>query len=138
MKNMQHEQTKKKLKIIGFILLGSGSILTVIGFISFFSAFNGGGFPSLFWCAMIGLPLLGFGGMITSLAFRREIARYIKNESTPIINEASQDLAPAIKNVVSAVKQGLEEEKDKNFCTACGAKLDPLDRFCGQCGTKLG
>ena len=75
--------------------------------------------------------------MILSFAFKQEISRYLKNESVPVINEASEELSPAIKNVASAVKQGLSEDSDKKYCTACGAKIETNDRFCGQCGNKL-
>ena len=40
--NHKHESTKKKLKIIGFIIVGAGLALSVTGLVSFFSAFRTG------------------------------------------------------------------------------------------------
>lgn len=91
----KHEQTKRKLKIIGISILSIGLIFTIIGFISFFSSFGSGDMPSLFWCSFIGLPMFAVGLSITSLAFKREISRYVKNESVPIINEAGREVSPA-------------------------------------------
>ena len=160
--NDQHEKTKKKLKIVGISLIVIGTVFSLIGFIDFFSAFSGYRMPNKFWCLFIGFPTFGIGLIITNTAYKREISRYMKNESTPVINEASDDLAPAFRNVASAVKEGLSNtkisgircscgelnEKGDKFCSACGKALlstcphcgkevDVDDRFCGQCGEKL-
>lgn len=160
--NQNHQKTKKTLKVISIVLLGCGIILAAIGFISFFSAFNNGGFPKYFWCTFVGLPMLGIGGSIASVANRREIATYMKNEDVPVVNEASKELSPAIKNVASAIKEGLSgtntdgircscgelNEKGDKYCSACGKTLlsvcpycgkeiDADDKYCGQCGNSL-
>lgn len=159
--NYKHESTKKKLKIIGFIIVGAGLALSVTGLVSFFSAFRTGSTPDLFFCAIIGFPLLGIGASILSFAFKREIMRYAKNESVPVINEASEEITPAVKNVAAAVNEGLKSEKtitcpkcgtanpaDGKFCKECGTALDvtcpncgekisPDDKFCNNCGEKL-
>ena len=59
--NLEHLKKKKTLKIVGFVLLGIGVVLSAIGLISFFSAFNSQGArsPDLFWCCFIGFPLIG-------------------------------------------------------------------------------
>ena len=155
-----HQNTKKKLKIIGTILLIVGIVFAATGFISFFSAFNHGGMPELFWMAFIGLPMCGVGGMILSFAYKREISKYVKDESVPVINEAAEDLSPAVKAVVRAVKDGTGERHgitcrcgevnppDGKFCTKCGAPLlsacphcggtvDADDKYCGNCGKKI-
>ncbi len=158
--NNNHESTKKKLKITGFILLGGGIVLSLVGLINFFASFGTGEFPKLFFCAFIGFPLLGVGAGLLSFAFKREIMRYAKNESVPVINEASEEVSPAMKNVASAVKEGLGEKTVKcphcgtenptdgkfckecgkaitTTCPECGAKVSPDDKFCGNCGAKL-
>ena len=99
--NHKHESTKKKLKIIGFIIVGAGLALSVTGLVSFFSAFRTGSTPDLFFCAIIGFPLLGIGASILSFAFKREIMRYAKNESVPVINEASGDSSESPAEVIS-------------------------------------
>ena len=87
--------------------------------------------------------------------------RYAKNESVPVINEASEEITPAVKNVAAAVNEGLKSEKtitcpkcgtanpaDGKFCKECGTALDvtcpncgekisPDDKFCNNCGEKL-
>ena len=159
--NNKHEQTKKKLKIIGVALLIIGGIFTLVGFINFFASFGGDSMPNLFWCTFIGLPMLGIGSMLTTMGYKQEISRYIKNESIPVLNEAGEELSPAIRAVTNAVKEGLCEEtqqircncgnyndKTDKFCSNCGkaltytcpqgnVKLEPDDKFCKQCGTKL-
>lgn len=159
--NKKHESTKKKLKIIGFVLLGAGIALSVTGLASFFSAFGSGKTPDLFFCAIIGFPMLGAGAAVLTFAYRREIMRYAKNESVPVINEASEEISPAVKNVATAVNEGLKSEKtitcpkcgtanpaDGKFCKECGTalrtvcpncgeKISPDDKFCNNCGEKL-
>lgn len=135
--NEQHEKIKKRLKIIGGILLGVGICLTAIGLFSFFSAFGGNGTPDMFWCAFLGLPTLGIAGSLLNIAYRREFSRYMKNETTPVINEASEDLAPAIKNVVAAIKDGSQSESNGIACGNCGKINDIDSRFCANCGKTL-
>ena len=131
----KHEKNKRRLRIIGFILLAVGAVFTVIGFASFFGAMSGGGIPELFWCCFIGLPTLGFGGMLLSIGFHREIARYMAKEHAPVINEAAKDISPAVKTVASAVKEGLSNES-KRICS-CGAGNDSDSVFCKSCGKRL-
>lgn len=159
MDNNNHEETKKKLKIIGFIVLGAGIILSAIGLISFFSAFGSDDFPKLFFLVFPGFPMIGIGASMLSFAYKREIMRYSKNESVPVINEAIEEVGPTVKKVVSEEKTSDEKTKkcpdcgaensDKNkFCSECGAALNKVcpscgntveadDKFCPNCGTKL-
>ncbi len=157
--NDNHEQLKRKLKIIGFIVLGAGVILSAIGLISFFSAFGSGEFPKLFFLVFPGFPMIGIGGSMLSFAYKREIMRYSKNEGVPVLNEAIEEVAPTVKKVVSDGKTTDEKTKkcpecgaensDKNkfcsecgealnkTCSACGNKVEASDKFCPDCGTKL-
>ncbi len=129
----KHNQTKRKLTIIGISVLTVGFIFTVIGFISFFSSFKSGKLPSLFWCCFIGLPMFAVGLGITSFAFKREIGRYLKNESVPVINEAGKEISPAVQDISSAIKEGISD--DNEFCCpSCGKFNKKGSRFCKNCG----
>lgn len=156
MQNNQHEKIKKKLRIVGFTLLAIGFIFAMIGFIDFFATND---FPTKFWCLFVGIPLLGIGGMLTLLSFQREMHSYAKNESVPVINEASEELSPAIRNTAQAIKDGLLQneivcscgktnEIGDKFCSGCGKQLSTVcphcgktveasDIFCGECGKQL-
>ncbi len=137
----KHEQLKKKLKIIGIIMVATGLALTIAGFVDFFKTMANPdkGMPKLFFMAFIGLPMLGIGAGLLTFAFRREIATYSKNESVPVINEASSEIAPAIQNVVKAAKTesgvrcecGALNDADAKFCKTCGK---PLAKTCDNCG----
>ncbi|MGN0824676.1 MAG: zinc-ribbon domain-containing protein [Candidatus Coproplasma sp.] len=139
----RHEKTKKTLKIIGFILLGCGVILDVIFFVDFISSFNTFNHPTLFFCGIIGLPMTGIGLMLLSIGFRREISSYMKNEGVPVINDAAQDLKPAVKAVTEAVKETVRDEKSDissekpTVCPACGKENQPKNNFCDGCGAQL-
>ena len=171
MDEQQHNRTKKKLRIVGGILLGVGVVCALVGFIdfalTFVNASNGGArFPSLFFLAMIGIPMIGLGAGLLVFSYKKEIGRYIKNESVPVINEAAEELKPAVKSVVSAVREGIKGDADedkKEFvcphcgkvnlddgafcsfcgkpmqktCPICGAKQSGENVYCGKCGTRL-
>lgn len=147
-------KAKKILKIVGILLLLGGVTLTGIGLVDFFSSMADGERPSLFWCAFLGLPMLGIGLGFTAFAFRREISNYVMSETAPVLNNASEQLAPALRNVSKAVNNGVicscGEINDENakFCAACGKNLQSVctncgnnvksdDAFCDQCGKKL-
>lgn len=143
----KHEQTKRKLKIIGTVLTVCGAILTVTCFVDFFMTMSGHGMPKLFFCGFIGLPLLGVGLMLLTWGNRREIGRYVKNEVVPVVNDAADELKPAITSVVNAVKEGVKEvggsiskeqrEEQGRVCPSCGALNQAENKFCDKCGTRL-
>jgi hypothetical protein len=97
--------------------------------------------------------------MLLLSGYHKEIRRYVKNETVPIINETSEEVAPAVSNVARAVSAGLNSntlrcscgeinEEGNKFCTKCGKPLYVVcpncgeesrndNSFCGKCGTKL-
>lgn len=156
--NSAHESVKKKLKIAGACLLAAGLVCTVIGMTDFFAAFNSEGerMPKLFFMCFIGLPLIGLGVGMLIFGFKREILRYAKNESVPVINEVGEEISPAVKSVVSAAKGagkivcscGAVNAEGSKFCNECGkalytvcpncgAKTTPESKYCNECGTKF-
>ncbi len=162
----KHLKLKKKLKTIGMTLLVIGAVCAILGFGEFFITIgNGGGMPKLFFLCFIGLPMIGIGVGLLMFSSHGDIMRYTKNEAVPVINEAGEELTPAIKSVAGAVREGLygepaktkrpvcpvcgvENQAENKFCDkcgallkkvcpACGAEQDGDDKFCGQCGAKL-
>ena len=130
----RHNSIKKKLKIVGFICLIAGAVFTAIGLIALFASMGGSDLPTKVWCAFVGLPLLGIGFAITSFAFRREISRYVKNESVPVINEAGKELTPAVRDIASAVKEGLSDSTKDEIRCSCGTLNNKGSKFCKECG----
>ena len=126
----KHKLIKFILRIIGCSLLIIGLILTIIGFANFGNFEN-----NLFTLTFIGLPCITFGIGITIFSFSQAIARFIKNEHAPIINELAEEISPAITTYASAVKDGLSEHNTKP-CT-CGNKNPADAKFCNKCGAKL-
>ena len=142
----KHLKIKKKLKIIGIILIVVGLGCVIAGFIDIARAANSYSAPKLFFLLIIGFPLL-FGGIACTLwGFAKEMARYAKNESVPIFNEAGQEMSTGLQGITHAVKQGLKDEekiicecgqqndKGSNFCSGCGR---PLSKKCPNCGNVL-
>ncbi len=138
-----HESTKRKLKIIGGILVAVGGICALIGFIDFFLAMTSFDSPKLFFLLFIGLPCLGIGIGLLSFAFKREITRYVKNETMPVVNEAGEEIKPAVKAVTEAVAEGLKgkdgasPDTKQKICAACGSANEEKNRYCDKCGAPL-
>ena len=134
-KQKKHNKTKLILKIVGIVVAVAGLALAATGIGSMFAS---DGFPELFWMAILGLPMLGIGLMITLAAFRREIASYSAREAAPVVNEMSEAVSPAIQTVAKAAKDGLTQtEKASAVCPACGAQNDADAKFCDNCGKAL-
>ncbi len=156
----KHKQIKLAFKIVGFVCLGIGLILVLIGFV-LLEKYSGRYDPMpLLWFDLIGIPLIGIGVGALRYGFKRGVLEYIEKESAPVINEAAKDMTPAIKTVVTAVREGMAEEdgmtcscgtenrKESKFCKTCGKPLMqtcpkcgasiPIDSaFCEQCGEKV-
>lgn len=131
-KNLKHEKTKKILKIVGPVVALCGLGLAIMGFVDMIISTQNEEMPSLFWGLMAGLPMLGIGGMICLMGYRRELSRYVKNESVPVINEAGEEITPAVSAIAGAVK-GTEE----NICPHCGKGNADDAKFCRHCGGEL-
>lgn len=128
----KHEKTKKILKIIGPIIALCGLGLAIMGFADMIISTRKGEMPSLFWGLIAGLPLIAIGAMISLTGFRREIIRYTKNESVPVVNEAGEEIAPAVSAIASAAKGA-----ERNICPDCGKPNEEGAKFCRHCGKPL-
>jgi hypothetical protein len=110
-----HNKTRWFLRIAGLLVAAAGFVFTLIGMVSFFSAFGSGAPPRLFWCAFIGLPMLAIGGMMCIFGFMGAVARYTAAEQVPVATDAITDLAEgtqgAVKTVARAVAEGVQEAR---------------------------
>lgn len=152
-REQKHLKVKKTIRVFGITLTVIGGGLTIAGLISFFSAFNSMGMPELFWLAFIGLPLLGVGMGMISFSYQREVARYMKNEHAPVVNETAEDVSPAIHTATKTIKDawsdinstssnGAKTHETNNSrknvkCAKCGAINDENSKFCSECGASL-
>ena len=154
----KHERNKKKFKLLGSITLTIGICFTIIGFISFFSSFNSFEPPKYFWCCFIGFPLIGFGASLLALGYRKEVMRYMKNESLPIYKETYQEIKPELKETINIIKGNgyvichfcqTENDANSKYCKKCGgviseircphcnSLIDSDSTFCNNCGKRL-
>ena len=121
--SLQEQSTVRGfLRIGGIVLLAIGLILAAGGFISFFGAFGGGGMPTNFWMAFIGLPLIGIGTGMLRAGYLGPASRYLAGEVTPTIRDR-----------LGALGIGGE----RNVCASCGSENDAAARFCDSCGKPL-
>jgi len=108
-----HKGTRSFLRVAGPLVAAVGLIFLIVGTVSFFSAFGGGGSPRLFWCCFVGMPLLFVGGVMCMFGFMGAVARYTAAEQVPVATDAINDLAEgtqgAVKTVARAVAEGVKE-----------------------------
>jgi hypothetical protein len=141
----RHAALRGVLRLVGPLVALVGLVLTAIGIGSFVSAFGSSAFPRYFWCAIIGLPLLGLGGMITQFAFLGAIFRYQARELTPVARDTFDDLAQGtqqgVRTIARAVSQGIAEGSagsgSQVTCRSCRAANARDARFCMKCGAAL-
>jgi hypothetical protein len=154
----RHSTHRGGLRALGVLLTGLGGILTVIGMVSFFSAFGGRGAPQLFWCAFLGLPLMGVGTVLLKLGYLGSVARYVASETAPVAADTLDYVARAstdgLREVAGAIGAGLRgaptgaaqatqatqpcgncrapQRLDANFCDRCGTAMTPVGA-CARC-----
>ena len=106
---------RSALRIIGFIILPVGAIFAAIGLIDFFSAFGSFHPPTKFWCAFVGLPLIGLGITCLKAGYLRTIGGYVAGETAPVATETfkyvSEELRPSIRDMARDFR-GADEEHD--------------------------
>ena len=134
--NAQHQKTKMTLRVLGVVLLAFGAVLAITGFADFFFSGMAGEMPTLFWMLFLGFPMLAIGLMLLLTSFRQEISRYVKNETVPIVNEAGEEISPAVRAVAAAAREGVTPTEHLT-CGACGAENPAGNSYCGKCGAPL-
>ncbi|NLY54876.1 MAG: zinc ribbon domain-containing protein [Firmicutes bacterium] len=148
--NKQQQAVRNTLRSLGPIILGVGVLFTVIGFVSFLKAFSGGGPPTRFWCAFVGLPLIALGSSLARFGYMGDVSRYVAGEVAPVakdtINYLADGSAEAIKKVSQAVSEGIAESRVAATpagsttlvrCHKCNHTNRVDAKYCNECGTAL-
>ena len=157
----RHSGVRSFLRVVGPLTAMAGLVFAIVGFASFFSAFGSFGPPRYFWCAFVGLPLMGVGIWMTVFGFMGAIVNYlakgtkdgIKTVATAIsagLAEGTGARGAQEKTILRCHKCNAENDADAKFCTHCGAALsktrpcpdctelnDPDAKFCDNCGREL-
>jgi hypothetical protein len=146
----QHSDIRDLLRVVGPLVVGVGLIFTIIGMVSFFSAFGGGGVPSQFWCAFVGLPLLGIGAGICKFAYIGAVTRYIADEVAPVgkdvVNYMADGTKDSVRDMATAVSEGIIAGSQNHHhvaraegvvCPKCDRLNDAEAAFCKYCGETL-
>lgn len=113
LKSPHHDSTRTTLRTAGPIIAVVGLVFTIIGLASFFSSFGQFESPRYFWCAFVGLPLLGIGLTMMKFGYLGSIARYMAGETAPVakdaVNYMGEGVHPGVKAVAKAVTEGIRE-----------------------------
>jgi double zinc ribbon protein len=126
-----HAAKRNVLRGIGVVLVVIGGLLTAAGLADFFSSFNSAGaFPTRFWMAFIGLPILGWGLRICKFAFLGDISRYTAGEVAPVARDTIDYLGFGGEGITCPRCHRANGAR-AHFCEDCGA---PLDVRCPRCG----
>ena len=123
-----------------------GLVFVVIGIGSFFASFGSFGPPRYFWCAFVGIPLLGVGVAICKFAFMGQVARYVANEVAPVgkdtFNYMAHGTRDGVRDLATAVGDGLRSSGFADpsrivRCHKCNSDNDAVANFCSGCGSAL-
>lgn len=128
----RHEKTRSVLKFVGAIVAAVGMILTVISFVDFFISFGGTEMPRLFFLSFIGLPMFAVGMVLFLFGFHRDIAKFVKNDSMPVAQQAAKEFTPTIVDIADAVRNS-----DNIVCPYCSAINDANATYCKKCGKTI-
>jgi hypothetical protein len=137
-----HEGKRVFLRAAGMLLAAAGAVLTGIGFVSFFQAFGGSEPPTRFWCAFLGLPLLGIGLSMMKLGYLGTISRYVAEETAPVavdtLNYVARETKDALRESVAHIASGLSPAAAASRnCPHCNRPTPGNANFCGDCGGAL-
>ena len=107
----KYEESKEKINKIGTILLVIGGAMLIFGFVMAFVFHKFG----MFFFAVIGLALVGFGGQAKLLGHGREIAAFVAQSQIPIAKEGVETMTPsartAAKEIAKGIKEGLKDDE---------------------------
>lgn len=134
--NEKHEKNKKKLKIIGFVLLILGLLFAILGFVFFFVAIDSGVFNyGAFIFGVLGMPMIGFGAMLLiGFVYRKNIYNYNIHETSDVTNRHVEMLKPSLDTIADSFSGNKSSEI---ICPSCGEKNESDAKFCKKCGVAL-
>jgi len=141
-KTTLRNNTKAKfiLRIIGFIALALGLILTIVAFVDFFTSMTVGFQPSLFWMFFISFPLLFVGGVCLSFGYMKAVNAYVVGEQAPVMKDAANYILDGTRDEVSETAQAIAKNIHQEggiICPRCHTKNEPGATFCDNCGAPL-
>lgn len=141
--NPGHASKRSVLRILGPIVLLTGIVLMAVGFINFMMSMGtGSGPPRLFWCFMLGMPVLFVGIVMTKIGFLGAVARYMAAESAPVAKDTFNYMADGtkdgVRDITTAIREGITGEHGSVHCNDCGHENDSEAQFCDQCGETVG
>ena len=141
-----HNSARAVFRFLGPGIALVGLVFTIVGLGSFFSSLGTFEPPRYFWCAIVGLPLIGLGMAISKFAFLGAITRYMGNEIAPVGKDMANYMAAgtkgAVRDVASAVAEGLRAGASAGSdpaarCSACDANNEASAKYCKACGAPL-
>ena len=115
---------RSTLRLLGWVALGIGVVLTGIAMVEFFSGFGSFEQPRNFWMAFIGLPLVAVGTGMLKAGYIGPATRYVAGEVTPTLHDAMGQL-------------GIGAGAGQQVCASCGGRNAADAKFCDDCGTAL-
>ena len=142
----QHRDKRAILRAIGPIVLGIGLLFAVIGIGSFFGSFGSFNPPRYFWCAFVGLPLMGVGIAICKFAFLGTVSRYMASELAPVgkdvVNYMADGTKDAVRDLAAAVGEGISSSRSDRVvrvvrCYKCNENNEASANYCKRCGASL-
>src|SRR5688572_28564613 len=144
--NPGHHEVRALFRMIGPAMALIGLLFVVIGFSSFFATFSSFEPPRFFWCAFVGIPLLGVGLMISKFAYMCTVFRYMAGETAPVGKDVANYMVAgtkdSIRDVATAVGEGFAvagrgQNTRAAQCPQCGAANDESATFCHVCGAPM-
>lgn len=107
----QYKKNKKKLSLIGILMLCVGLPLAIIGFATTFIMHSEN---NLFFLMFLGMPMIFIGFFLIMTSHMREISAFTAQQQMPIAKEGIEKISPAMgtaaKEIAKGVKEGLKDE----------------------------
>lgn len=113
---------RSTLRLVGWLALVLGIVLTGMAMIDFFSAFGSFEQPRNFWMGFVGVPLIAIGSWMLKAGYLGVASRYLAGEVTPTVRDALGQIRSADPG---------------RACADCGAANDADAAFCDSCGSEL-
>ena len=108
----RYQKTKKKINIIGIVLLCIGLPLAILGFVTTFVMHSEN---NLFFLMFLGMPMIFIGFSLIMASHMREISAFTAQQQMPIAKEGIEKISPSVgvaaKEIAKGVKEGLKDEK---------------------------
>lgn len=121
-----HAANRSLLRGLGLLMVVTGGLFALVGFVDFFAGFGAHRAPTKFWCLFVGMPLVGVGVSLLKMGYLGAVTRYVAAETVPVARDSAVEVAEGLRPTIRDIAADL---RGTDSVAAASPQADPAARL---------